>query len=78
MQFHTFTLPDFWASALINDDATGLSDSEHEQLNDWLLDYKPGYCVGVSDEPEFKQQHDATSAGVLACDCLTYTFQKLN
>lgn len=78
MQTTTYTLPDFWASALINDDATGLSDAEHEQLNEWLLDYKPGHCIAVSDDPEFCHRHDATDAGVLACDCLTYTFQQLN
>ena len=77
MQTVTYILPDFWASALVNDDATGLTDDEEDQLNEWLLDYKPGPCIGVSEEPEFKNRHDATDAGVLACDCLTYTFQKI-
>ena len=71
-----YTLPDFWASALINDDATGLTDEEHEQLNDWLLQAKPGVCINVSDEPEFVQGHDARGY-VLACNCLTITFQEV-
>lgn len=75
METITYTLPEHWACALINDDATGLSDDEHEQLNEWLQDYKPGSCLGVSDSPEFRHHHDATDAGVLACDCLTFTFE---
>lgn len=77
MQTTTYTLPEHWACALINDDATGLSDAEHKELNDWLQDYKPGFCIGVSDAPEFRHRHDASDAGVLACDCLEFTFQTL-
>lgn len=75
MKTITYTLPEFWASALINDDATGLSDEEHEQLNEWLLAYAPGFCVSVSDDREFTRWHDARDYGVLACDCLEFTFQ---
>jgi hypothetical protein len=76
MKTVTYLLPDFWANALINDDATGLSDDEHNALNDWLLDTKPGHCINVSDDPEFTNRHDARDY-VLACDCLTYTFQEV-
>jgi hypothetical protein len=75
MKTQTYTLPDFWASALINDDASGLTDEEHEQLNDWLEDYKPGFCVNVSEDTQFTKWHDARDAGVLACNCLEFTFQ---
>jgi len=76
MKTTIYTLPEYWACALIYGDATGLSDAEHEQLNEWLLDYKPGYCIDVSEGPNFRHRHDATDAGVLACDCLIYTFTK--
>jgi len=69
-----FTLPDFWASALINDDASGLDDDEHDQLNEWLLNVKPGHCLSVSDEYKFTKYHDARDY-VLACDCLEYIFE---
>lgn len=71
----TYSLPEHWASALINDDATGLSESEHCELLDWLEYYKPGFCVNVSDSHFFTENHDARDFGVLACDCLEFTFQ---
>lgn len=69
-------LPAFWASALINADLSGFSDEEESQLNQVLENYLPGYCVACSEESEFRWRHDATSVGVLACDCLTYTFHR--
>ena len=72
-QFETYTLPEYWASALINGDESGLSDSESKELNQWLDDTKPGYCVSVDGESFFTQYHDAP--GVLACNCLKFTFQ---
>lgn len=72
-----YTLPAHWACALINDDATGLSDAEHDALNKWLKDYRPGYCLGCTDEPEFCTNHDADGYA-LAGDCLTFTFEEIN
>lgn len=69
-----YTLPAFWASALINGDYTGLSDEDEAELEAWLeseSDAINGDCLNVSDEPEFRPYNDA---GTLACDCLTYTF----
>ena len=73
MKTTTYTLPAHWASALINDDATGLSDDEHDSLNDWLSAYRPGSCIDCTNEPEFCWTHDADGYE-LAGDCLTYTF----
>lgn len=76
MNFTTYTLPAFWASALINGDSSGLSDDEDQALAQWLDDVKPGYCVGCEDSPEFTRWHDAreySSAG----DCLTFIFQEV-
>jgi hypothetical protein len=76
MKTANYLLPDFWASPLINDDWTGLSDEDEAHLTLWLKATKPGYCIDVSDESEFVTGHDARGY-VLPCDCLTYTFQEL-
>jgi hypothetical protein len=72
------TLPEFWASALINGDYSGLEDDEVQELEQWLSFAKNegyGFCLDVNtDERSFIQYHDA-SAWVLACDCLEYTFE---
>ena len=73
-KFKKYTLPAHWASALINADESGMSDSELNEINEWLDYMKPGYCVDCSDESEFRHRCDAD---VLPCDCLTYTFQEV-
>lgn len=74
MKTQTFTLPAFWASALINGDESGLEPDEQTQLDQWLKDNKPGYCIDVSSDESFTQWHDARDY-VLACDCAEFTFQ---
>lgn len=74
------TLPDHWASALINGDMTAFDDAEHDEFNKWLeghvKEYGSFWCLSKADESEgFLQYHDARSAGVLACDCSIYTFE---
>jgi len=71
------TLPEFWASALVNGDYSGLEDDEVKELESWLSwasSEKIGFCLDVNDERSFIQYHDA-SAYVLACDCLEYIFE---
>lgn len=70
-----YMLPAHWASALVNEDYTGLEDYELDALNSWLEDTKPGWCVDVKGEPEFRTYHDADDF-VLACDCACFTFQQ--
>lgn len=74
MKFIEYTLPSHWACALINDDESGMTDEDIQEMNQWLDFVKPGYCVGCSDESEFKHRCDAD---VLSCDCLKYTFQQV-
>jgi len=71
----TYTLPAFWACPLINDDESGLEDSESAELAAWLENEKPGACVGVSETPFFTAWHDAQGFA-LAGDCLEFIFQK--
>lgn len=65
-------LPAHWASALINGDYTGTDDTEDEVIDEITRLF--GACVDASDCPEFCRFHDASSHGVLAGDCLTFTF----
>ena len=71
----TFQLPAYWASALINLDYTGLDDADEQALDQWIFHNAFGKCaVAVSEETQFLKYHDAIDQGVLACDCLEYTF----
>ena len=70
----TYKLPAHWASALINGDYTGLEERDEEQLTRVIAGEDLPDPIGVSDEPEFLKYHDARPYGVLACDCLTFTF----
>ena len=78
MQLETFELPDFWASALINADTSGLSDEEEQALNAFekfmLEEYGQCWAVDCTDDPHFVKFHDAARFGVLACDVLQFTF----
>ena len=77
-------LPDFWASALINGDYSGLEDQDEKELNDFIEYWKEDLIINSvnieSDEiayfeSHFMKYHDATNLGVLACDCCEYTFE---
>ncbi len=81
MKFYTLNLPNFFGSALVNGDYSGLEEEDIKALND-LTDYWSEdldfNCVNVpSDEnayieSHFMTFHDAQSFGVLACDCWEY------
>ena len=73
---NTYTLPAYWASALINDDPSGLTAEELDDLESWLADQRPGRCIGCSDDAVFNWYHDASSYGVAAGDCLNYSFRE--
>ena len=70
----TYVLPSHWASALFYGDLTGLEEHDEEQLMAFIAGEDLPDPLDVSDEPEFLKYHDAQPYGVLACDCLTYTF----
>ena len=79
MNVQTFNLPAHWAVVFVNDDRTGMTDQDEAELDSWF-DYTfpdGAHCVDVSSEedgPGFLVDHDARAHGVLACDCLTYSF----
>ena len=73
MTTETYTLPEYWASYLINGDASGLEDGEMEEIDGWFDNEQPGDCVDVGEESWFSSWNDArTLAGTVA----EYTFLK--
>jgi hypothetical protein len=68
LKFDSFTAPAYWASALVNDDRTGLSDDEESAMNEWLEANDIGYVVDCSHEGIGRFD------GML-CDVCTYTYQ---
>ena len=78
MKIETYTLPAYWATALINDDTSGFEYEDEKPFqafcaymlsahgNNWPLD--------CSEDAQFMTHHDARRFGVLACDVLNFTF----
>jgi len=64
-------LPAYWASYLINGDASGLLDGEQQEIDAYLARAGLGAAVDCSDEPWFAHYNDATDLGGDVCD---YTF----
>ena len=79
MKYETidYTLPAYWASALINGDYSGMADSELETIEWFCLDviaeHGNAFFSTNDGEPSFITYHDAKYLGVLAADCLTYS-----
>ena len=78
MQIENFELPAFWASALVNGDTSGLTDTDEQALNAFtefmIAEYGSCWALDCSEEPSFMRWHDAARFGVLACDVLTFSF----
>lgn len=67
MKTETYILPEYWASALINNDYSGLEHDDIAQIENFIEDNKQDgcsfYCLGFSEEAYFKWSNDATSLG---------------
>lgn len=72
-QFDVYTLPAFFASALINSDTSGLTDCETWLLAGFCAD--KGACMGCSDDQFFTQHHEFKIIG--ACDCKEFYFERI-
>lgn len=70
------TAPSHWASAVINGDYSGMEDSDIAQCDGWLDWVDCGAPVSC-DDAGFMRYHDAAQFGVLASDCQTYVFHKM-
>ena len=73
MQIKTeeFLLPVYWASYLINGDATGYEDDEFEEIEEWVTCNAPGPCLDVG-EASFCWRGDDSTQGA---DRAVFTFQ---
>ena len=81
MEFYSLHLPDFWGSALVNNDYSGLELEDESKLNLFIEYWQDDLDFSVIDVPSdenacieshFMTYHDAKQFGVLACDCWEY------
>jgi hypothetical protein len=79
MKFEKYMLPAHWASALINDDITGLTLEESDTLDNVIdrlsRNHQMFMVIDTGEDIEFMWRHDASEFGVLACDVCEYTVQ---
>jgi hypothetical protein len=66
----TYTLPSYWASYLINGDASGLEAGEQETIDAFVAKEGNPHFVYCGEEPYFSRYNDA---GTLAGDVVQYT-----
>lgn len=71
-----FELPVYWASYLVNGDASGMEDKEQAQVDAWLQrkELAGWTCVDVTERYWFACGNDATNLGG---DVARYTFIKI-
>lgn len=73
IETNTYILPAYWASVLINMDASGTSKEDQQAIKEFLETEKPGSCAGCSNESWFAHTNDANNIGG---DVMEYTFHK--
>ena len=71
-----YELPAYWASYLVNADASGISDDDQKECDDFLLkeELTAWTCADVGEQ-YFSHSNDATSLGG---DVARYTFVKIS
>ena len=52
IEVDTVTAPAYWASYLVNEDASGLDDDERRAADRWLADLAPWRVVATIDDAE--------------------------
>jgi len=67
------TAPSYWASYLINGDASGMDDDEIKACDAWIAREGLGSPCDCTDAG-FMTWHDARHEMPLAADCQVYTF----
>jgi hypothetical protein len=68
----TYKLPAYWASYLVNGDASSLQDGEEQQIKYFLACHALGSPCDVSEDQYFSHSNDAHTG--LGGDCCDYTF----
>ena len=70
-----YILPTYWAPYLINDDPSGLSDEEQQEVDDFVAregkNYKMFIATGDIEDLGFRKRNDANNLGG---DVSRYTF----
>ena len=66
-ELNEYILPIYWASYIINGDATGLRDGEQEEIDEYFKSVGNPYIVSVGDEYWFAHRNDATKLGGDVC-----------
>ena len=74
MKTATYTLPAHWDCYFAYGDATDLDDGEATLIDRFMEDNCLLGMLDSTEEPEWRRTHDASGYGVLACNCLDYTF----
>lgn len=70
-----YILPMHWASALTNNDWSGLElDGDADNLRRWLEAEQPGSCLSCTDQLIITRHHDARNVVPVLCACLMFTF----
>ena len=72
--FDHIDAPDYWAPYLINGDATGLSDEDREDADQYFNGY---YVVDVSEDSWFSWNGRANGSRFSGCTLATYTVEVL-
>ena len=69
-----YQLPAYWASYLINGDASGLEDGEQAQIDAFLKRESVPYPIYFVDcgESYFSHSNDATNLGGDVCDYIAH------
>lgn len=75
MKLVKFTLPSFWASYLVNGDASGLDDHEIKAIDRWLDANNLSSPLGYEDVGFY--WHNDGPEGHLGGDCMGFTFEEL-
>jgi hypothetical protein len=68
----TYRLPSHFASALINDDWSGLNERDARDLKNWLKRVQPGHATAPDGEPFFAHGHAMNKNE--GADCLDFIF----
>lgn len=70
-----FLLPAHWACYLINGDASGMTDAEQAEVDEWETTNAPGPCLTSGDDTELCLRGDD---GMGMCERAVYTFQVID
>jgi len=70
---HTYQLPTYAATYLLHGDASGLTNEEQAEIDQWTDANTVGWCVDVRDDTEFTRTNDMND---IAGDVCTIIFQR--